>query len=697
MELKNYFAQDTQGNILPRALVYVYNPGTFVPATGVVDKNGAALPSPFTADDDGLIQFLAPNGAYDLRVASGARDYTLKIQCLAVGETLELVTAEADRAEEAADNAASAATTAASAATARFLPPSATTPTTRADGSPLQLGDRYLNTAHDPDVEMLYISTGWVQNDVNLEILQLPTGATQLGAVRASGANGTVQEALNDSVFFKSALATSVQLAISDKLAQYICPEDFGAKGDNVTDDTAAFARAFEAVGRAGGGTIRCSPGRKYYCPGSTIIPPFVQLDLNGVTIRGNRNGGATNAFIKSGYFNSSDVLVANLASPPEERMLDGIRVGNGRFHEMYRVFDYRNCNRTCAITDIVFTSCVQSWNLSRSFSMQLENTFSTDNSTSTIPTYSFVGGAINSLVLNQVRAVTAWGFYFEGGCDSVVFLNCDFEGGDRGFVFNGACRAVSWQGGYFENVPGNLYDLGGVTEGSFSWSGTYNWLIDTILIEPNGVGATLTGLWDETNSILVPGYVESGHTFNQWIYLRGAGNKLKVRLQPDVVPPANSTNPSGVVFPYFVVTDGNPNADVSQVALTGAARRATKSLGLTPVRFSGDVGADTNNMVPLCTHQHFNPGATNIVVFVDTQIRFRDSMFLKYHFTITDASGPHVIAGDIYGSLVKQADSLGKLVEVSDRGNGMTRLALYGYSAPGGVYTCTGSVQLCT
>lgn len=697
MELKNYFAQDPQGNILPGALIYVYNPGTFVPATGVVDKTGTPLPSPFTADDDGLVQFQAPNGLYDLRVASGARDYTLKIQCLDAAGALVLITGEADRAQTAADNAASAATTAANAATARFLPPSDTTPTTRADGSPLQLGDRYLNTTHDPDVEMLYLSTGWVQNDINLEILQLPTGAMQVGAVRGNGADGTVQEALNDAVFFKSALANSVQLAISDKLAQYVSPEDFGAKGDNSTDDTAAFAKAFESVGRAGGGTIRCTPGRKYYCPGSAIIPSFVGLDLNGTVIRGNRSGGATNAFLKSGYFNSSDVLVANLASGPEERMLDGIRVGNGRFHEVYRVFDYRNCNRTCAITDILFTSCVQAWNLSRCFSMQLDNTFATDNSVSTVPTYSFVDGASNSQVLNQVRAVTAWGFYFEGGCDSVVFLNCDYEGGTRGFVFNGVCRAVSWNGGYMENVPGILYDLSGVTEGSFSWANTYNWLIDTILAEPNGVGATLTGVWDESNSILIPGYVESGHTFNQWIYLRAAGNRLKVRLQPQVVPSSNVTDPSGVVFPYFVVSDGNPSADASQVDLTGAPRRAIKSLGLTPVRFSGDVGADTNNIVPLCTHQHYSPGNPNIVVFVDTQIRFRDSMFLKYHFTVTDGSGPHVLAGDIYGSLVKPADALGKLLEVSDRGNGMTRLALYGFNATGGVYTCTGSVQLCT
>lgn len=80
MELKHFFAQDTEGNVIPNATVYVYEVGTTTIATGLQDKDGNALPIPFYANEDGLIQFAAPNGHYDLRVVSGLREYRLRVQ-----------------------------------------------------------------------------------------------------------------------------------------------------------------------------------------------------------------------------------------------------------------------------------------------------------------------------------------------------------------------------------------------------------------------------------------------------------------------------------------------------------------------------------------------------------------------------------------------------------------------------------------
>lgn len=80
MELKHFFAQDIEGNVIPNATVYVYEAGTTTIASGLEDKDGNFLPVPFYANEDGLIQFAAPNGVYDLRVVSGLRDYVLQVQ-----------------------------------------------------------------------------------------------------------------------------------------------------------------------------------------------------------------------------------------------------------------------------------------------------------------------------------------------------------------------------------------------------------------------------------------------------------------------------------------------------------------------------------------------------------------------------------------------------------------------------------------
>lgn len=81
MEVKNYFAQDTQGNVLGSAQVYLYLAGTMTLATGLQNINGAALANPFVSQPSGLVQFKADDGNYDLRVVKPGREFTIRIQC----------------------------------------------------------------------------------------------------------------------------------------------------------------------------------------------------------------------------------------------------------------------------------------------------------------------------------------------------------------------------------------------------------------------------------------------------------------------------------------------------------------------------------------------------------------------------------------------------------------------------------------
>ncbi|MBN3864665.1 hypothetical protein HCU66_20750 [Pseudomonas frederiksbergensis] len=105
MELKNYFAQDDQGNKLPGAMCYLYQRGTENPAGGAKKANGVALEYPFHADTSGLVQFAAPNGLYDLRVVSGDRDFRIPVQFNDVGESVAAAELAALQAATAADAA----------------------------------------------------------------------------------------------------------------------------------------------------------------------------------------------------------------------------------------------------------------------------------------------------------------------------------------------------------------------------------------------------------------------------------------------------------------------------------------------------------------------------------------------------------------------------------------------------------------
>lgn len=68
---------------------------------------------------------------------------------------LEAVTAAQAAAEDASDSAQIAETL-----TEGIIPPQSTAPTTRVNGTPLQIGDSYLNTIDQ--LEYVYKSSGWV-------------------------------------------------------------------------------------------------------------------------------------------------------------------------------------------------------------------------------------------------------------------------------------------------------------------------------------------------------------------------------------------------------------------------------------------------------------------------------------------------------------------------------------------------------
>lgn len=153
MQLQNFYAQDVNGNIVPGAICSLFLPGTTTLATGLQDVNGLPLTNPFAANSDGLVQFAAPNGKYDLKIEAGLIVSTLPITFADTYQALIQL--------------------------GGFLPPSATPPIVRADGTPLQLGDRYMKTPED--IEYIYKTSGWEANNLDGQLLAAPGGADLVG------------------------------------------------------------------------------------------------------------------------------------------------------------------------------------------------------------------------------------------------------------------------------------------------------------------------------------------------------------------------------------------------------------------------------------------------------------------------------------------------------------------------------------
>ena len=230
MQLQNFYAQDVNGNIVPGAICSLFLPGTTTLATGLIDVNGSPLANPFAANSNGLVQFAAPNGAYDLRIEAGLIVSTLPI---VFADTLQALVQLGG-----------------------FLPPSATPPTTRVDGTPLQIGDRYMKTPED--IEYIYKTGGWEPNNLDGQLIASPQGSGYVG--------------FSDSIPYPS---NTVGQVLKDLLQGFnqlydkaiISPLDFGAAGDGN-----AIIAAIEHIRLIGGGTLDIPGGMSWSFPGLLTI-----------------------------------------------------------------------------------------------------------------------------------------------------------------------------------------------------------------------------------------------------------------------------------------------------------------------------------------------------------------------------------------------------------------------------------------
>ena len=315
MEIKNYFAQDAQGNIMPSANCYLYLPGTTTLATGLVDGNGVPISNPFLASSIGQVTFGAPNGVYDLRISQGARDTTIEIQCADLLQALN--------------------------ETASFLGAKSSAPTTRNDGSALQIADRYLNASDQ--LEYLYKSTGWVANNLDGQILAASQGASLVGAVMQDGSIGTIQDSINDGdIRLRQELASSVggnlvtvtasgagakSRPLPNRLRETVSIFDYYDPTDPTDNLVAGFARSYEA-----GKCVEVPADANLQGLNSSVTIP----DKRDLAMYGDISGTGVGRFLMQGsgqFFNRGGLLTnVGLWLQGGSPRVDGIRF-TGRNH----------------------------------------------------------------------------------------------------------------------------------------------------------------------------------------------------------------------------------------------------------------------------------------------------------------------------------------------------------------------------
>lgn len=218
MELKNFYAQDSQGNTQPGASCYLYHVGTETLVEGLTDINDLPKTNPFYSDLYGLIQFKAPDGLYDLRIVAGSADSTIRIQFIDALEALAEINAAKDLVNDAVDDATDAATTA-----------------TQQAGIATSAATTVINRG------LLKPIGGTYYDATSLQIKNLADGSGDQDAANIK----TVRNIVNELTTFVQNGSGAAARTISSKLKDIVSVADFtGADSTGLLDSTGAFLSA---------------------------------------------------------------------------------------------------------------------------------------------------------------------------------------------------------------------------------------------------------------------------------------------------------------------------------------------------------------------------------------------------------------------------------------------------------------------
>lgn len=224
---------------------------------------------------------------------------------------------------------------------------------------------------------------------------------------------------------------------------------DYGAVGDGVTDDTAAFNAAMLAAANAGGGVVLAMPAKTHYIATTILMPTNVTFDLQNATLKGTGNSSGANILLRSAVLTSGS-LVANTSA----NVLTSAKVCNGGFYNAKQAMYMQSCIDGCAFENLTINACYNgiyaNFCLYATFSnIMYRNAggygYQFDNNCNAITLK-------NLYAVGNAPSLLATGFVFSNKAYTVNMLNCSTEYCSTGILAT-EVHQLAIDGHYFEEV----------------------------------------------------------------------------------------------------------------------------------------------------------------------------------------------------------------------------------------------------
>ena len=481
------------------------------------------------------------------------------------------------------------------------------------------------------------------------------------------------------------------------KLRDIVSVKDFGAVGDGVTDDTAAFNAAILAVALAGGGIVT-APADTYKILGTVLIPSNVELDLCNSVITGNGIGSAT-ALFESAYVSGS-TIVTNIGTTLNTHAANKMSIKNARIQNCGKALNLYNCIDNCEYSNIKFSNCTYAVYADNCFYARFVNLFSRDTASgATNAAFVFINNA-NVVTLDSIFCTDrVLGFQIENSPHGLKMLNCSAEQCESGINVVGDASNNSgplmFDTCYFEGI--NNYGIN-FDNGGAKWNVTVEncWFLYVGVAFKTSSNDALDQVEIRRSNKFLNVTTIVDFTTNPY----HGDNTLQLQ-QGDCTYNGTPVSPVGVLasLPSNIYLNKRSNVEATEVQYDyGSSDPFIKTklhgLALIPFEYEGGAGTVYSNIVPFCTHASSGASPSNFSVVVTTSILADPyANMVLFDFQLTDGSGPRKISGFAFGNSIYRLDALAYTVTYSNVG-GKLVLTIGGVSNTTVAYFLLGIVR---